>query len=285
MSERRIARNEPLFTSPLRGRSPKRSASGGGAFTESRAPLPNPPPRGRERRLSNRRKKKSQAAVPPREARRARLGRARQAGRHDLDACGRRRQAAVLGQARRPRRHARSAGLRLPADRARRGDQDRSVRHGRPQALSLHRALGRGARHRRRRRPRGRDERGAPGPRRDRGAAAGATPAPSRRCRRNIRRSRSTASAPTISPATARRSICQARPVEIHRLELVNLPDADTAEFEAECGKGTYVRSLARDIGRALGCFGHIKALRREAVGSFQRKRHDFAGTTDRHVS
>jgi tRNA pseudouridine55 synthase len=60
-----------------------------------------------------------------------------------------------------------------------------------------------------------------------------------------------------------------ARPVEIHRLELVNLPDPDTAEFEAECGKGTYVRSLARDIGRALGCYGHIKALRREAVGSF----------------
>ena len=63
------------------------------------------------------------------------------------------------------------------------------------------------------------------------------------------------------------------------------MPDADTAEFEAECGKGTYVRSLARDIGRALGCFGHIKALRREAVGAIQRKRHDFAGTTDGPVS
>jgi tRNA pseudouridine55 synthase len=61
----------------------------------------------------------------------------------------------------------------------------------------------------------------------------------------------------------------QARPVEIHRLEIVNLPDTGTAEFKAECGKGTYVRSLARDIGRALGCLGHIKALRREAVGSF----------------
>ncbi len=61
----------------------------------------------------------------------------------------------------------------------------------------------------------------------------------------------------------------QARPVEIHSLELVNLPDPDTAEFKALCGKGTYVRSLARDIGRALGCLGHIKALRREAVGAF----------------
>jgi tRNA pseudouridine55 synthase len=47
------------------------------------------------------------------------------------------------------------------------------------------------------------------------------------------------------------------------------MPDPDTTEFEAECGKGTYVRSLARDIGRALGCLGHIKALRRQAVGPF----------------
>jgi tRNA pseudouridine55 synthase len=60
-----------------------------------------------------------------------------------------------------------------------------------------------------------------------------------------------------------------ARPVDIHRLALVNAPDADTAEFEAECGKGTYVRALARDIGRALGCYGHIQALRRQAVGPF----------------
>jgi ribosomal protein S15 len=39
--------------------------------------------------------------------------------------------------------------------------------------------------------------------------------------------------------------------------------------FEAECGKGTYVRALARDIGRILGCFGHICALRRTLVGPF----------------
>jgi tRNA pseudouridine55 synthase len=62
-----------------------------------------------------------------------------------------------------------------------------------------------------------------------------------------------------------------ARAVEIHQLELVNMPDRDIAEFRARCGKGTYVRSLARDIGRALGCLGHIKALRREAVGSFDQ--------------
>ena len=60
-----------------------------------------------------------------------------------------------------------------------------------------------------------------------------------------------------------------ARPVEITRLELVGMPDADHAELEAECGKGTYVRSLARDLGRALGCFGHVSALRRVAVGPF----------------
>jgi tRNA pseudouridine55 synthase len=59
----------------------------------------------------------------------------------------------------------------------------------------------------------------------------------------------------------------EARPVEVHGLTLVNAPDADHAEFQAECGKGTYVRSLARDLGRALGCYGHIRALRREAVG------------------
>ncbi len=60
----------------------------------------------------------------------------------------------------------------------------------------------------------------------------------------------------------------EARPVDIHRLELIDLPDPDHAEFSAECGKGTYVRALARDMGRALGCYGHIEALRRVAVGS-----------------
>jgi tRNA pseudouridine55 synthase len=57
------------------------------------------------------------------------------------------------------------------------------------------------------------------------------------------------------------------RPVEIHRLALVEMPDADSAIFEAECGKGTYVRALARDMGRILGCLGYVSALRRTAVG------------------
>jgi tRNA pseudouridine55 synthase len=61
----------------------------------------------------------------------------------------------------------------------------------------------------------------------------------------------------------------QSRPVQIDRLELVETPDADHAVFEAECGKGTYVRALARDLGRLLGCLGHVSALRRTAVGPF----------------
>jgi tRNA pseudouridine55 synthase len=59
------------------------------------------------------------------------------------------------------------------------------------------------------------------------------------------------------------------RPVEIHRLELVGMPDTEHAVLAAECGKGTYVRSLARDMGRALGCLGHVSALRRTSVGPF----------------
>jgi len=59
------------------------------------------------------------------------------------------------------------------------------------------------------------------------------------------------------------------REVEIHRLTLLGCPDADHAVFEVECGKGTYVRALARDFGRDLGCFGHISALRRTMVAPF----------------
>ena len=59
------------------------------------------------------------------------------------------------------------------------------------------------------------------------------------------------------------------RPVEIHQLTLVEQIDTNLSVFDAECGKGTYVRALARDIGRILGCFGHICALRRTLVGPF----------------
>jgi tRNA pseudouridine55 synthase len=59
------------------------------------------------------------------------------------------------------------------------------------------------------------------------------------------------------------------RPVVIHELILTEQPDSSHSVFEAECGKGTYVRALARDIGRLLGCYGHISALRRTLVGPF----------------
>jgi tRNA pseudouridine55 synthase len=64
----------------------------------------------------------------------------------------------------------------------------------------------------------------------------------------------------------------EARPVEIHRLSLVDIPDPDHAVLSAECGKGTYVRALARDMGRILGCFGHVSALRRAGVGPFREE-------------
>ena len=59
-----------------------------------------------------------------------------------------------------------------------------------------------------------------------------------------------------------------ARPVQIDRLAVVE-HDGDTTVIEAECGKGTYVRALARDLGRMLGCHGHVRALRRTRVGPF----------------
>jgi tRNA pseudouridine55 synthase len=60
----------------------------------------------------------------------------------------------------------------------------------------------------------------------------------------------------------------KARVVEVSRLALVG-HDGDRSVIEADCGKGTYVRSLARDLGRALGCLGHVAALRRTRVGPF----------------
>ena len=57
------------------------------------------------------------------------------------------------------------------------------------------------------------------------------------------------------------------RPVTIEKLNLLDMPDEDHATFEVTCGKGTYIRALARDMGRALGCLGHVSMLRRVAVG------------------
>jgi tRNA pseudouridine55 synthase len=58
------------------------------------------------------------------------------------------------------------------------------------------------------------------------------------------------------------------RQVTIHALDLVEA-NGDKAIFSAQCGKGTYVRAIARDLGRLLGCYGHVTALRRTRVGPF----------------
>lgn len=66
--------------------------------------------------------------------------------------------------------------------------------------------------------------------------------------------------------------ILEPRPIEILDLDLVEVPDADTAVFECECGKGTYVRALARDMGLRLGTRGHVIGLRRIVVGPFEEE-------------
>lgn len=63
-----------------------------------------------------------------------------------------------------------------------------------------------------------------------------------------------------------------ARKIVVHRLDLVQA-ERDEARFEAECGKGAYVRAIARDLGRLLGCHGHIVLLRRTRVGPFLAER------------
>jgi tRNA pseudouridine55 synthase len=60
----------------------------------------------------------------------------------------------------------------------------------------------------------------------------------------------------------------QPRPITVYRLELISA-EPDAAVFEADCGKGAYVRAIARDLGRALGCYGHVVELRRTRVGPF----------------
>jgi tRNA pseudouridine55 synthase len=57
--------------------------------------------------------------------------------------------------------------------------------------------------------------------------------------------------------------------ITVHDLAYLGSPDADRALFEAHCGKGTYVRAIARDLGRALGTCGHVTSLRRTQVGPF----------------
>jgi tRNA pseudouridine55 synthase len=61
-----------------------------------------------------------------------------------------------------------------------------------------------------------------------------------------------------------------ARELWVESLDMIARPDADTLELEMVCGKGGYVRSIARDLGAALGCLGHVISLRREWSGPFE---------------
>jgi tRNA pseudouridine55 synthase len=60
-----------------------------------------------------------------------------------------------------------------------------------------------------------------------------------------------------------------ARPLYVDELTFVSRPDADNVELDLVCGKGGYVRAIARDLGRELGCLGHVVTLRRTWSGPF----------------
>ena len=66
-----------------------------------------------------------------------------------------------------------------------------------------------------------------------------------------------------------RAPVLEPRPARIDRFELIGRPDADTAVFAVQSGKGVYMRSLARDLAAACGTLGHVAALRRLRVGPF----------------
>lgn len=64
----------------------------------------------------------------------------------------------------------------------------------------------------------------------------------------------------------------EAREVEVYAIRLIDFTPGDrpTAVLEIDCSKGTYIRTLCADIGRALGCGGHMSALVRTAIGRFR---------------
>lgn len=61
----------------------------------------------------------------------------------------------------------------------------------------------------------------------------------------------------------------EARPLWVEELVMTGRPDADHVTLEMTCGKGGYVRAIARDLGQALGCYGHVTCLRRIWSGPF----------------
>jgi tRNA pseudouridine55 synthase len=62
----------------------------------------------------------------------------------------------------------------------------------------------------------------------------------------------------------------EGRPLFVEELTLIDRPNADTAVLRMVCGKGGYVRSIARDLGATLGCLGHVQSLRRVWSGPFE---------------
>ena len=76
--------------------------------------------------------------------------------------------------------------------------------------------------------------------------------------------------------------VLEPRWIVVEDLRLIDMTGRGTAVLEAECGKGTYVRALARDMGRALGSAAHVIDLRRTRVGAFDEavsvKLDDVAG-------
>ena len=144
--------------------------------------------------------------------------------------------------------------------------------------LSLHRALGRGARHRRRRGRGHRDQRPAADAKPRSWPRCPASSARSSRCRRPSRPSRSTASGPMTWRGPARRSSWR-RGGSPSTLRAARQPGSPTTPvFEVSSGKGAYMRALGRDLALALGTVGHIvgpAAPRRRPV---RRGPGDFSG-------
>lgn len=75
-----------------------------------------------------------------------------------------------------------------------------------------------------------------------------------------------------------------ARPLWVEELVLVDRPDPDHVTLEMTCGKGGYVRSIARDLGDALGCYGHVRELRRIWSGPFDAKDGVTLAQLDEHA-
>lgn len=73
----------------------------------------------------------------------------------------------------------------------------------------------------------------------------------------------------------------QARPLWVEELVMTDRPDADHVTLEMTCGKGGYVRSIARDLGAELGCFGHVQWLRRIWSGPFEAEHGITVETID----